>query len=133
MTRLLKGIASAYAGRLSAVLATFVLVPLLIARLGLEEFGLYATVAAMGILLSQDFGLAGATTRFVANAHSKSEFHRLRPIVTSSVVFFCSLGAFAAVAVAAFAVYVAGGRGDVTYIALIAAANAFGALFGAVD
>ena len=133
LTRLLKGIASAYAGRLSAVLATFVLVPLLIARLGLEEFGLYATVAAMGILLSQDFGLAGATTRFVANAHSKSEFHRLRPIVTSSVVFFCSLGAFAAVAVAAFAVYVAGGRGDVTYIALIAAANAFGALFGAVD
>ena len=133
MTRLLKAIASAYAGRLSAVLATFILVPVLVARLGLEEFGLYAPVAAMGILLSQDFGLAGATTRFVANAHGKSELYRLKTIITSSTIFFCALGALAAVAVATFASYVARGRDDVNSIAIIAAANAFGALFGAVD
>lgn len=95
---MLKNVVTTYAARLAAILSTFLLVPIVSAGLGLDDFGIYAMITAIGILLSQDLGMASATIRFVAAAHELADETRLQKVVAASLVFFTTFGVLACVA-----------------------------------
>ena len=89
-------------GRVLPMLAALLAIPIIIRGLGLEEYGILSLVLVVVTYFSLfDFGLGGATTKFVAAALGKGEHARLPSLIWTSIVLISLLGVLAGLLMAA--------------------------------
>jgi O-antigen/teichoic acid export membrane protein len=83
-------------GRALPMLVALLAIPIIIRGLGLEEYGILSLVLVVVTYFSLfDFGLGGATTKFVAAALGKGEQARLPSLIWTSIVLISLLGMLA--------------------------------------
>lgn len=79
--------------RLVELALGFLLTPFILHRLGDENYGLYVLVGAIigqGALL--DFGIAPALIKYVAEHSAKRDHERMRSLIATVQVLYCSIG-----------------------------------------
>src|SRR5690606_25010582 len=75
-------------GRAWEAVASLVLVAYIVARVGIEQYGLWAIVAAVtGYAALFDLGIASAYARFVAEHHARHERERVSAVVSTGVLY----------------------------------------------
>ena len=78
-------------------LATLLLTPFLLYAVGIEQYGLWALFGALTrFAWLADLGLSTTTVKYIAEYHTRQEYHNVRQVVTFSVLFYsvfalCSL------------------------------------------
>lgn len=123
-------------------LFSFLLAPIIIARLGLDAFGLWAVTGAFatyaGLL---DLGIGRSLARFIAVFEAEGEEHRIRECVGLGLIAVTVVGVIAALAVAAGASFLSNALGvlgtdDMRVVALSSVAiwtfNGYQGIFNAV-
>ncbi|AIY03634.1 hypothetical protein ART_4035 [Arthrobacter sp. PAMC 25486] len=98
---MIKNILTTYGARFAALVATVVLLPVVVGAVGTEAYGVYAIAVSLGLLFQQDLGMGAATTRFIAEARTKSDWTRLRQVTAASATFYLVVSLVAALAAAA--------------------------------
>ncbi len=87
-----RNIATTYATQLVTALSQFLLFPVVVSAVGTDAYGLYILASTMLVLATQDLGMAGATSRYVAEAIARKDVVALRSVVATSSAFFSALG-----------------------------------------
>ncbi|MGY4643705.1 oligosaccharide flippase family protein [Cellulomonas sp. URHB0016] len=86
-----RNIASTYATQIVTALGQLVLFPVVAGAVGTDAYGLYLLATSIVILAAQDLGMAGATSRYVAEAVARRDVAALRSVVATSSAFFAVL------------------------------------------
>jgi len=75
-------------GRAWEALASLVLIAYIVARVGIEQYGLWAIVAAFtGYAALFDLGIASAYSRFVAEHHARNERERVSAVISTGLLY----------------------------------------------
>lgn len=91
--KLVQNIISAAASHVASTLIVLAITPLLLHKLGLEAYGVWAFISAIAKYgLVAEFGLGPSITRFVAEYHSKSEIGNVKQTVTFGILFYLAVG-----------------------------------------
>ena len=100
--------------RLSGYLYSLLLAPIMLARLGLELYGLWAVTGAFAIYAGlMDFGVTRALSRFVAFYHARGDRRAVEQLFGFGLIVVALVAAVSAVIAAAAAPFVASALGDV--------------------
>jgi O-antigen/teichoic acid export membrane protein len=95
--RIVLSSAVSVAGRLLAALASLVAVPVAIAALGKERYGLWAAVSALAPWTALlDLGLVAGLVNAVAEAHGRDDDEGARSLFSTAFFALCAITAFAA-------------------------------------
>lgn len=101
--RAIRGVAYNFLGRGASIVITFVLTPIVIARLGAEGYGVWAIVLSLtnyyGLL---SLGLRGAGTKYIAEFQANDDRPALNSIVVTSLLINCALSLIALAVVLLF-------------------------------
>jgi O-antigen/teichoic acid export membrane protein len=80
-------------GRFVSIVGWTLIAPFMLARLGVERFGLWSLITVVsGLYLTFDLGLSHALTKFVAEFRASGDRRSLRGIFTMGIAFFSGLG-----------------------------------------
>ncbi|HEX3693111.1 MAG TPA: oligosaccharide flippase family protein [Solirubrobacteraceae bacterium] len=94
-------------GGLAGILLGLVLTPLMIHRLGLETYGVWALALTLtfagGYASLSELGLEGATLRYVAEASADGDLDGLNRVVCTSLAVLCAIAIVLALAAVALA------------------------------
>jgi O-antigen/teichoic acid export membrane protein len=92
------------ASTLAAYVFSFILAPFMIARLGLDQFGVWAVTGAFAMYAGLlDLGIGRSLSRFIAVYDASGDEHRIRECVGLGLVAVALVGVLAAAAAAAAA------------------------------
>ncbi len=105
--RLIVNTGASIATNLWAILVSLAVVPVLIAGLGPEAFGIWALLLAFSALTGwfslADFGVGVASSNALAAAQANSDQHRRKLLISTTIWYFAAIG------MASAAIYAAGG------------------------
>jgi len=91
-------------GYLSPIPVALITIPILVRGLGNDRFGVLAIAwMVIGYFTLFDMGIGRATTKFVAEYMARGEFHRIRKLVTTSLILLLLFGIVAGALVALLA------------------------------
>ncbi len=76
-------------GKSWGILLSLLLIPFLVAYLGLERFGLWALFGVVaGYFSLLDFGFGSSFVKYISEFHARSDFDRLNQVVRNGLVFY---------------------------------------------
>lgn len=92
-----------WGGMCGEAVVGFLLLPLLVARLGDIAYGLWVIIGSMtGFFLLLDLGMRASVGRFVALHRAQDDFAAINRVVSTSLAFLSVIGAVSAIAVLGF-------------------------------
>ncbi len=98
MSQLARNVLSLYVARAAQVAGALVLFPLVIAYVGLDQYGIWLLATSVAtIVVTSDFGVGTAVVRYVAQTDAAVDPRRVSEAVSSALAFFVCLGVVAAV------------------------------------
>jgi O-antigen/teichoic acid export membrane protein len=84
--------------QITAFIINFLLLPFIIFHTGKELYGVYILVVTFtGYLGLMDFGVGGATVKYIAEFASKDDNKKVNDVISASLTFFTIIGILAAV------------------------------------
>ncbi|MDQ3811822.1 MAG: oligosaccharide flippase family protein [Chloroflexota bacterium] len=107
--RLFGGSISNALARVIGLLSWFVLAPIILARLGPSQYGLWVVVGSIvgyGWLL--DFGISATLVKYLAQFRAQGQIDRARALIATSLCLYSALGLLAALVSAGLAVVLPG-------------------------
>ncbi len=81
------------AGRIWGILVAVFLTPYIIARVGVEGYGIWAVVGVLtGYFGLLDFGISTSFVKYIAEFYSKKEFEKINQVVNAGFFFYSVFG-----------------------------------------
>lgn len=97
ITKILRNISAHYLGLLFAGISGLLLTPFLYHRLGVEAFGVLSLCWSIsGVLQFLDFGIHGATIKYIAEWKAKADLRRIREFLIVGTLLFFGMGLISA-------------------------------------